>query len=176
MGNFMCIRGRFTVVHNRVTENSWLSWMTVICSHWQVQIRELYEPERLRWFVSGKQVWPWFSSVVWVSLPLSCVFYPSPGPERFVEMQSSFSNYSAKFALTLYPCRAKTALPPSSQLLRFDTTWKRCLARKVAWPCAPWSRAAHYAVRTSWRGRKAALLFSIRNDRKSIKLVFFKST
>lgn len=155
----------FIVLHNRVTESSWLFWMSLTCSCWQVQVHPYINPKGLGDLWVANRFGP--GSPQWSESPCPLWFFPpDPSPEHSVEMQSSFSNFSAKFALALYPCRAKTALLPSAQLLCFETgVW-------LAKPCTPQSRAAHYTVCTSWRGRKTAPLFSIRNDRKSIKLIF----
>lgn len=100
-----------------------------------------------------------------------CLFL-DPDPKYFVNMQSSFSNYGAKFALMLCPCRVKTAPLPSAEMLHFNTAWEQNLAERVEWPRTPQNRATHYVVCMSWMGEKAAPLFFIRNDRKNIKLIF----
>lgn len=127
------------VLHNRATENSWLFWITLTCSCWQVQVNPYTNPKGLGdfWvanrFGSGTSQWSESHHLLWF-------FSPDPSPECSVEVQSSFSNFSAKFALALYPCRAETALLPSAHLFHSNTAWRWTLACK-AWPCTPQSRA-----------------------------------
>lgn len=70
----MCICEMFIVLHNRVTESSWLFWMSLTCSCWQVQVHPYIKPKGLGDLWVANRFGP--GSPQWSESPCPLWFFP----------------------------------------------------------------------------------------------------